>query len=292
MVKITDFFKAHYKAVIVCLVVYWWIFGVFQLSETERAVVLQMGNPLYEVSNAGLHVKAPWPIQSAKVLEKRLIFYNANPREVITRDKKTMMVDTFSYFQIENGIRFMQGTFTEQKAQARVDDSIYSEMRNELSTKDFEDILTTHRVGIMETVTTRADRRLEEYGLRTSLVRMNKADLPAQNKGSVYGRMISERQRQAKQYRSEGDEEAMKIRADTDKEITILLSAATRDAQKARGDGDAEATRLYNEAYGRDPEFFRTYRGLEAAKKALGGGGDIRIIQDGTEPHLKAIFGK
>lgn len=286
------FLKNHYKAILACAVLYLWAAAVFQVNETERAVVLQMGRPLYEVSDAGLHVKAPWPIQSAKILEKRVILYNANPREVITSDKKTMVVDTFSYFQIENGIKFMQGTFTEQKAQARVDDTVYSEMRNELSTKDFEDILTTHRVQIMEAVTTRADKRLEEYGLRTPIVRMNKADLPAQNKGSVYGRMVSERQRQAKQYRSEGDEEATKIRADTDREITVLLSEATRDSQKARGEGDAEATRIYNEAYGRDPEFFRAYRGLEAAKKALMNGGDIRIIQDGTEPHLKAIFGK
>ncbi len=280
-----------YKIAAVVYVAFSLLTTVFTVNETERAVITQMGRPIYEVTNAGMHLKAPWPYQSSTILEKRLVLYNANPREIITFDKKTMVVDTFSYFQIEDGMKYLEKTATEARAQARVDDTIYSEMRNELSTKSFDDILTTHRVQIMDTVNTRSDKQLEEYGLRTPIVRMNMADLPPQNKPSVYGRMISEREQQAKQYRSEGEEEATKLRADTDREITVLISEATRDAQKIRGEGDGEAARIYNAAYGKDPEFFRMYRGLEAGKKALNGGGDIRILQDGTEPHLRAIFG-
>lgn len=267
--------------------------AVFQVDETERVVVQQMGRPIYEVIEPGLHVKFPWPYQSATTLDKRYFKYDGTmAREIITKDKKTMVVDTFSYIRIADGIAYLQKLNTEQNALSQTENVIYSEMHNELGEKNFEEILTSQRVAIMESVTARANRQLKEYGLNTNVVRMNKTDLPQENKPSVYERMVAERQRQSMQYRSVGDEKAQIIRAGTDKEVTILLANARAEAQKNRGEGDAEATRIYNAAYGRDPEFFRLYRGLDAAKKALGGSGEIRIIQSGAEPHLQALFGK
>ncbi len=263
----------------------------FTLSETERGVVMRLGKPLYEVVDAGLNFKYPWPFHSVRKLEKRLVKYDAQPREVITRDKKTMVVDTFGYFKISDGIRYLQATQTLANAQARVDDIVYSEMRNELGQTNFDEILTAKRNAVMEHVTENANKQMLVAGLTTRLIRMNKTDLPQQNKQSVFARMKAEREQQAKTYRSEGDAESTRIHAQTDKEVTVLMAEATRKAQENRGAGDAEAARIFNEAYGRDPEFFRTWRGLEAARKTLTGEGKVKIFLNGSEPHLRVLFG-
>ena len=263
---------------------------VYTVDETERVVVLQMGKPVREVKDAGLYFKLPWPFQSARVLEKRLLKYDATPREIITKDKKTGVVDVFSYFQIADGIRFLQRTGTAANAQGRLDDIVYSELRNDMGGRDFDAILNRDRMTIMSVVTDRSAKQMPEYGIQTSLIRMNRFELPNENKESVYNRMIAERSRQAGQYRSEGKELAQGIRSGADRQVAITVAEAEEIAQKNRGEGDAEAARLYNEAYGKDPEFFRIYRGLIAARSTLNG--DVKFILKGNEPHLRAVFGQ
>lgn len=284
--------KAIKQGAVILLLIIFYNFIFFQVDETERAVVLQLGNPVWETDKAGLYIKLPWPIQSVAILDKRLLKYDANPREVITADKKTMIIDTFAYFRIENGIRYLQRTQTIANAQARMDDVVYSEIRNDLGARTFEEILIKYRNTIMDNVTSKTSKQLSEYGLETRLVRMNRADLPLENKQSVYQRMAAERKRQSMKYRSEGEEEARKIRAETDKEVQIILAEAGKTAQENKGNADGEAARIYNEAYNQDPEFFKIYRGLESAKITLGSGGDIKYIFNGNEPHIKEFFNK
>jgi modulator of FtsH protease HflC len=263
----------------------------YTVDETKRAVVLQMGKPVREVTQAGLYFKAPWPIQSVRLLEKRLVKHDGDPREVITKDKKAMVIDAFSYFRITDGIRFLQRSATMAGAQARMDDSIYSELTNELGGRDFEAILTTDRLGIVNDVTAHARATLPQYGIGTDIVLMNRTELPKENKEAAYNRMIGERQSQAARFRSEGNEEYDKVKAATDRETRIINATATEAGRRLEGEGDAEAARIYNEAYSLDPEFFRIYRGLIAAKKGMEGS-DVRFILNGNEPHLKAILGR
>lgn len=284
--------KAIKQGLVILSLIVFYNLIFFQVDETERAVILQLGNPVWETDKAGLYIKLPWPIQSVVILDKRLIKYDASPREIITSDKKIMVIDTFAYFRIENGIRYLQRTQTIANAQARMDDVAYSEIRNDLGARSFEEILITYRNTIMDKVTVKTSKQISEYGLETRLVRMNRADLPLGNKKSVYKRMAAERNRQSMKYRSEGDEEARKIRAETDKEVQIILAEAGRTAQENKGNADGEAARIYNEVYNKDPEFFKIYRGLESAKITLGSGGEISYIFNGNEPHIREFFGK
>ncbi len=262
----------------------------FRVDETERAVVLQMGRPVRDITAAGLHLKWPWPYQSVQFLEKRWILYDSDPREVYTADKKTMVTDTFSLFRIKNGISYLQNTITEESAQSRVDDIVYSEMRNLLGAHTFDQVLVTHRDSIMDAVTEVSNRKLDEYGLETGVVRMNRVDLPQDNKTSVALRMSAERHRMATGYRSEGEEQAKRIRAETDKDVQLILADAEETARRTRGEGDAMATAILTAAYSKDPAFFRLWRGLTAAERTLSGN-NVRYILKGDEPHIRAALG-
>lgn len=264
----------------------------YQTDETQRAIIMKLGSePLYEVTEAGLHGKMPWPYQTVRMLDKRLQRYDSEPREIITKDKKTMVVDTFALFRIENGIQFNRRLQTIANANARMDDIVYSEVRNEMGNRDFTNILVEEREAIMTRVNERTAKLLPDYGVTTTLVRLSRTDLPDQNKESVYGRMRSERERQAREYRAQGNETAQQIKSETDKEVKTIVSKAREIAEKTMGEGDAEATRIYNAAYGRNPKFFELYRGLQAAQKTLGANSDVTIFLRGDEAHLKVLFG-
>lgn len=265
----------------------------YQVDETQRVIIMKLGSePLYEEPNAGLHGKLPWPYQTVRMLDKRLQRYDSEPREIITKDKKTMVVDTFSLFRIDNGIQFNRRLQTMATALARMDDVVYSELRNEMGNRDFTDILVKEREPIMVRANERTSQILPAYGITTTLVRFSRTDLPEQNKESVYGRMRSERERQAKEFRSLGLETAQQIKSETDKQVKTIVSEGQKVAEKTMGEGDAEATRIYNSAYSRNPKFFELYRGLLAAQKTLGGNSDVTIFLRGDEAHLKALFEK
>ena len=265
----------------------------YQADEGKRYVVFRLGStPLWEETRSGLHAKLPWPVHTTRVFEGRLMQYDAEPREIIPKDKKNMVVDTFSLFRISDAIQYNRRLQTTANAQTRLDDVIYSEIRNDMGRRNFVDILVGQRDDIMNDVTERTRKQLPEYGLTTAIVRLSRTDLPEENKLSVYGRMNAERERQAKEFRSLGEESAQQIRAETDKEVKFLTSAAKQEAEKTMGEGDAEATRIYNAAYGRNPTFFELYRGLLAAQKTLVGNNDVKVLLRGDEPHLRVLFDK
>ena len=159
----------------------------------------------------GLHWKTPF-IQQVRYFDKRVLEYDASARPIITKDKKTLVVDNFAKWQIINPLKYLQTVRTEEGAQARLDDIIYSELRVDLARKDLVDIVSKDRSLIMEQVTERADEKARDYGIRIADVRIKRADLPPENEKAVFGRMQAERQRIARQYRSEGQEQALKIR--------------------------------------------------------------------------------
>ena len=223
------------------------------------------------VKQPGLHWKTPF-IQQVRYFDKRVLEYDASARPIITKDKKTLVVDNFAKWQIINPLKYLQTVRTEEGAQARLDDIIYSELRVDLARKDLVDIVSKDRSLIMEQVTERADEKARDYGIRIADVRIKRADLPPENEKAVFGRMQAERQRIARQYRSEGQEQALKIRAETDKEKTILLADAYQKEQQIRGQGDARAVTIYAEAFEKDPEFYGFLRTLEAYKKSLNTG--------------------
>ncbi|MCH7922789.1 MAG: protease modulator HflC [Nitrospinae bacterium] len=242
--------------------------SLFTVSEIQQAVVTQLGKPVRVVQNPGLHFKLPF-LQQVIFFDNRLLDYDSAPTEVITKDKKALVVDNYSRWRIKDPLLMLQTVRDENGAQARLDDIIYSELRLELGLHTLIEIVASKRKEIFSKVTASSNEKAKEYGIEIIDVRVKRADLPPENEKAVFGRMRAERQRIARQYRSEGAEEALKIRSKTDKLRTILLADAYQQEQILRGNGDASAVTIYAEAFERDQEFYAFIRTLEAYKQSL-----------------------
>ncbi len=241
----------------------------YVLDETEQGVIVQFGKPVRVVRESGFHLKLPYPFQVVQKFERRLLEYDSPPEEVITRDKKTLVVDSYVRWRIADPLVFLRTVVSESGAVVRIDDVVYSELRTEIGRVDLFDLVSRVRGEVMNRVTIRSNEKTREFGVEIVDVRIKRADLPKQNEEAVFQRMKSERERQARQYRSEGEEEATKIRAEADKERALILAEAEKQAQILRGEGEAEALRIYARAYAKNPEFFVFLKTLELYEKSL-----------------------
>lgn len=253
--------------------------SLFTVDETEQAIITQLGEYIRDVNEPGLHFKVPF-LQSTNKFEDRVLEYDAAAAPIITSDKKHLDIDNYARWRITDPLKFYKTVRNVDGAQEKLDDIVFSEIRAELARHTLTEIVSINREEILEKVHRQCAQKAEEYGINVIDVRIKRADLPAEVAHSVYARMNAERQRIAKKYRSEGEEEAVKIRAATDKEKTILLAESYRKAEKLRGEGDGEAIRVYAEAFEKDPEFFAFVRTLEAYKKSLSSGTTIVLPSD------------
>ena len=240
----------------------------FIVDLTETAIVVQLGKPVRTVTDPGLKFKLPF-VQEVTYFDKRLLDYDVPARDVITQDKKTILIDNFAKWRIIDPLRVYQSFQTQRGALQRLDDIIYSELRVELGRHELAEIVSANRALIMKVVSERANEKASAYGLEVSDVRIKRADLPEQNEKAIFQRMQAERERQAKQYRAEGEEEAQKIRSEAEKDKAIILAEAYKTAQELQGDGDAKAFKTYAQAYEQDPKFFEFLRSMEAYKKTF-----------------------
>ena len=255
---------------------------VYTVHETERAIVLQLGSPVKSNVSPGLHFKIPF-IQNVIYLDARILTYDSNPAEALTSDKKTIVLDNYARWRITEPLLFYQTLRTVRLAQARLVDIVYSELRVVVGRYTLEEVVSSKRQEIMRQVIVKANELSKtEYGVEVIDVRIKRTDLPQENQRAIFGRMQAERERQAKQYRSQGEEEARKIRSGADREVTIMLAEARRKAEVLHGEGDAEAIRIFAEALNKAPEFYEFYRSLEAYKKGLKENGRI-ILQPGQD---------
>jgi len=242
--------------------------SLFTVDETEQAIVTQLGKFIREVKQPGLHFRIPL-IQRAHKFEARVLQYDAAAAKIITDDKKHLVIDNYAQWKIIDPLKFYKAVGNEFGAQSRLDDIVFSEMREELARHSLTEIVSVNRQQIMDKVAKQCDQKAGDYGIQVIDVRIKRADLPEEVTHSVFARMKAERERIAKKYRSEGEEEAVKIRAQTDKERKILLAESYRKAEKLKGEGDAEAIKIYAEAFEKDPEFYSFVRTLEAYRNSL-----------------------
>ncbi len=242
--------------------------SLFQVDQTQQALVLQLGKPVRVITEPGLNYKLP-VLQQVMFFDRRLLVYDAAPAEIVTSDKKNLVVDNYSKWRIVDPLKFYQTVKNVAGAQSRLDDIIYSEFRVELGKETLNDIVAKVRTRIMKAVTKNSNKAAADYGIEVVDVRIKRADLPVENERHVFSRMQAERQRQAKKYRSEGEEEALKIRSQAEKERTIILAEAYRKAQEVRGEGEQAAIAIYAKAFQQDEEFYNFYRSLQAYEKAL-----------------------
>jgi membrane protease subunit HflC len=243
--------------------------SIFVVDEGELAMVTQFGEYKRSVENPGLYFKTPF-VQTVDSMERRIMGSDTPPAVYLSLDKKRLVADPVSRWRIVDPLMYFKTVHDEGGAKARLDDIINSELRRELASHNFGDIIGNARDPMMQRVALATRSQTKEFGIEIVDVRIKRADLPREVQESVFARMRAERDRVAKQYRSEGEEEAAKIRADTDKEKTILLAKAYETSQKARGEGDAESTKIYADAYGKDPEFYAFTRSLDAYERAMG----------------------
>ncbi len=241
---------------------------LFTVSEVEQVVVTQFGKPKRVITAAGLHFKMPF-IEKVTVFDRRLLDYDSAADPIFTKDKKILLLDNYARWRIVDPLLFMQALRTEDEALARLDDIIYSELRKELGQHELTEVVSENREAIMDTVANRSAAAAVVYGIEIVDVRVKRADLPPENEAAVYNRMRAERAREAKAYRSQGEEQALKIRAETDLESASIRAAAYETAQGTRGKGDAEALSIYAAAYRNAEEFYEFTRTLEAYETSL-----------------------
>lgn len=274
------------------------IIGVYVKTEAQAAAALadfaEEDDRLEDVKvyyGTGLRFRMPF-IDQVKKYSNMLLTYETSPRQVITSDKKKLFFDNNAQWRINNPALFEITMGRIEEAQKRLDDILYSRM-NEKVGKIESNVLISDKEAVekmQNDLATEISSAMKAYGIQVFDIRVKRTDLPQENYESVYNRMITERQRIAAQYRSEGEEEALKVRSNTDRQITILLSEAREKAEILKGEGDAEAARIYNEAYGTDPAFYEFYNTLEMYKATIGENTVLMIPADSE--FAKYLFGQ
>jgi membrane protease subunit HflC len=239
------------------------------VDETEQIVILQFGKPIRTITEPGLNWKFPAPFQTSDTFEKRLLEYDVPPEEILSRDKKSLIIDNYVRWKITNPLLFLKTVKAIPTAKTRLDDIVYSELRQELGNHDMVEIITENRELIMNKVTIASNEETSKFGIEIIDVRIRRVDLPQENESSIYARMEAERKRQANKFRSEGEEEAQKIRAATDRDKTVILAEAYKQAQKIRGEGEAVALDIYATAFSKDPSFYEFQKTLETYEKII-----------------------
>ncbi len=256
-------------AILVVLVTLVFFTTVFIVDETEQVVVLAFGKPVKTITKPGLNFKLPAPFQVAVTFDKRLLEYDVPPEEVLSMDKKTLIMDNYVRWRIVDPLLFLQTVQAIPTAKTRLDDIVYSELRQELGIHDMVEIITETRDLIMDKVTAASNEESEKYGIEVVDVRIRRVDLPSENEASIYARMEAERNRKANMFRSEGEEEAQKIRAKTERDKTVILADAYKISQEIRGEGEAKALDIYASSFSKDPKFYEFVRTLEAYEKII-----------------------
>jgi len=242
---------------------------MIMVDETEQIVILQFGKPVRTIKDPGLNWKLPVPFQTSNSFEKRLLEYDVPPEEILSKDKKSLIIDNYVRWRIVDPLLFLQTVKAVPTAKTRLDDIVYSELRQELGTHDMVEIITETRELIMEKVTKASNEETSKYGIEVIDVRIRRVDLPRENEASIYARMEAERKRQANKFRSEGEEEAQKIRAATDRDKTVILAEAYKKSQLIRGEGEAKALDIYAASYSKDSDFYEFTRTLETYEKVI-----------------------
>lgn len=267
--------------------------SVFIVKEGEYKVIRQFQEVVRVVEEPGLAFKIPF-IQTVSSLPKYQMTYEMTQSEINTKDKKRMIIDNYAVWKIDDPHKMIANLRTVANAEARMSEFIYSVVRAELGQLNYDEIINdekSSRGSLNEQVTKKVNELLlkNDFGISVIDVRTKRTDLPVENENSVYTRMISERESTAQDYLSRGDAEKNRIMAETDRKVTEMLAKARAEAEIIRAQGESEAAKIYNEAFSKDPEFFKLYRTLESYKRTIGE--DTVIIIPADSPYAKMLMG-
>ena len=260
------------------------LMSVFIVDERELALKFRLGEIVKSDFDSGLYFKMPF-INNVKKFDKRILTMDARPANYLTKEKKNVNVDFFVKWRIndvETYYKAMSGG-NERIAAERLYTIVNDSLRDQFSKRTIQEVISGERKEIMDTSTSVANEQVKKFGIAVVDVRVKRIDFSEDISNSVYRRMEAERTRVAKDYRSRGAEAAERIRADADRQRTVTLAEAYRDAEKTRGDGDGKAAGIYAKAYNKDREFYSFYRSLTAYKKSFNAQSDIMVIDPSSD---------
>lgn len=251
--------------------------SVYTVHQTQQALLLQFGAPQRIDTEPGIHFKIPF-VQDVVPIEKRILSLDIEPEEIITRDQKRMVVDAFSRFKITDPLQFYQAVRTTGQARSRLQPILISSMRIVLGAEEFVTLLSGERSTLMAKIAEQMNLKAGDLGVEIVDVRIKRADLPEANKNAIFNRMQTERQREAREERALGDEEARRITARAERDRTVLLAEAEKQSEILRGEGDGARAAIFNSVATRDPEFYSFYRSLQAYRAALRGDDTTMVL--------------
>jgi membrane protease subunit HflC len=249
---------------------------LFTVSQTQQALVLEFGKPKRVISEPGLQYKIPF-IQNVEFFDKRILDIDTASQEVIASDKKRLVVDAFARYKIVDPLLFFQSVRDERIASSRIGAVLEASLRRVLGGATFASVVRDKREELMRTILAQVNQEATPFGVKIVDVRIKRVDLPEANMQAIYRRMQTERQREAAEWRAEGEGASRRIRGTADREVTVIKADATGESERTRGTGDAERNRVFAEAFGQDPDFFAFYRSMQAYEGALKGD-DTRLL--------------
>lgn len=256
--------------------------SVYTVHQTQQALLLQFGAPQRIDTEPGIHFKIPF-VQDVVPIEKRILALDIDPEEVITKDQKRMVVDAFSRFKITDPLQFYQAVRTTAQARSRLQPILISSMRAVLGEEEFSTLLSGERPLLMGKIATQMNQKAGSFGVQIVDVRIKRADLPEANKNAIFNRMQTERQREAREERALGDEEARRITARAERDRTVLLAEAEKQSEILRGEGDGARAAIFNNVANRDPEFYSFYRSLQAYRTSLRGEDTTMVLSPNSD---------
>lgn len=256
--------------------------SLFTVNQTQQALVLQFGEWKRTIQEPGLHAKVPF-VQNVVLLDSRVLDVDPPVEQVILADQKRLEVDAFARYRITDPLQFYQSVGNEIVAEQRLAATVNSALRRVLGNSTLLAVLSKERAKVMTDIKAQVNQEAARFGVEIVDVRIRRADLPDATSAAVYERMRSEREREAREARAQGSEQAQQIRSRAERERTVILAEAQRDAQVLRGEGDNQAIRILAESAGKNPEFYAFYRSLEAYKVAMKGDNTQMVLSPDSE---------
>lgn len=251
--------------------------SAFTVKETERTLVLALGKVDRQIEEPGLYFKKPF-IQQIVKFDNRVLYVDSQPEEIVTKDKKRLLVDTFMRWQIVDAVKFYETQRTMSAGRSQLNTIMSSATKRTLARHDAQSVISGERRTIMNAILKAARSEADRFGIQVVDVRIKRVDLPEENSLAIYNRMRAERNKEAKEIRAGGAEEAQRIRAKAEKERTVLLADAEKQAQILRGEGDAQAIKIFADAFGQDVEFYRLSRTFDAYSASLAKQGSTFVL--------------
>lgn len=258
---------------------------LFIVDQRQYAIVFALGEVKKVINEPGLHFKLPPPFQNVLFLDKRILTLDTPEADrFITAEKKNILVDAYVKWRIiDPRLYFISFTGDERRAQDRMSQIIKAALNEEITKRTVREVISGERSKVMNAIQKKVTEEAKQIGVEIVDVRLKRVDYVEQINNSVYDRMKAERVRVANELRSTGAAESEKIRADADRQRTVILAEAYRDAEQIRGDGDAKATQIYGQAFGQNPEFYKFYRSLEAYRASFKNRNDVMVIDPNSE---------